>query len=95
MAKGHKGPDIMPLDIQSPILRIRMIKGLTKAEMALVLATTDTTIKSMERGSIGIDATAQEALTKLGEDGTKISDEQEVFIKRRREWLTKRFLEGE
>lgn len=94
MAKEHTG-DIMPLDIQSPITRIRMIKGLTQAEIALVLATTDTTIKRMERGSIGIDATAQEALTKLGEDGAKISDEQEVFIKRRREWLTKRFLEGE
>lgn len=94
MAKEHAG-DIMPLDIQSPILRIRMIKGLTQTEMALVLDTHDAIISNMEVGTAEINETSQKALTKLGENGVKIASEQRTFIRKQRAWLTRQFLKGE
>lgn len=96
MAKVHKKPVehngvFMPLDIQSPIVRIRMLKGLTLNEMAVVLQVADTVVSNMENGSAEISESSQEALTGLGLDGAEIAKEQEEFIEKKRAWLLERF----
>ena len=86
---------MMPLDIQSPILRIRMLKGLTPDEMAIVLGVTEATVSKMEKGLAEIDKASQVTLTGLGLNGYELAKEQEEFISKKRAWLIKRFLEKE
>ena len=88
---GERNGVFMPLDIQSPIIRIRMLKGLTQNEMAVVLQVAGTTVSNMEDGSAKISESSQEALTGLGLDGAEIAKEQEEFIEKKRAWLLKRF----
>lgn len=90
LAKEHVG-EIMPLDIQSPITRIRMLKGLSQGEMATVLDTTDIIVSDMEKGSAEINERSQKAITELGFDGTKEAKLQREFIKKRRQWMAKHF----
>lgn len=88
---GERNGVLMPLDIQSPIIRIRMLKGLTQSEMAVVLRVSRTTVSDMEEGSAEINESSQEGLTGLGFNGAEIAKEQEEFIEKRRAWLLKRF----
>jgi len=90
LVKEHVG-EIMPLDIQSPITRIRMLKGLSQGEMATVLGTTDIIVSDMEKGSAEINERSQEGLTELGFDGTKEAKLQQEFIEKRRQWMVKHF----
>jgi len=90
MVKEHVG-EIMPLDIQSPITRIRMLKGLSQSEMATVLGTIYITVVNMEKGSVVIDENSQKALTELGFNGTKEAELQIEFIEKRRQWMVKHF----
>lgn len=92
MTDEHDGK-IMPLDIQSPILRIRMLKGLTQDEMAIVLGIEGTEVSNIEKGTAKISETSQEALTGLGFNGPELAKEQEEFIAKKRAWLIKRFAE--
>jgi transcriptional regulator with XRE-family HTH domain len=91
MTKEHDG-EIMPLDIQSPITRIRMLKGLTRVEIAVVLGTTVTTISNMEEGTVEINERLQEEITNLGFDGAEEAELQKGFIKKKSEWLSQHML---
>lgn len=84
----HTG-DIMPLDIQSPIIRIRMKKGLSQASMGLVLDISAEMITCLEEGKAKLDEKAQEAFTKFGFDGPELAKEQEEFIEKKRKWSLK------
>lgn len=94
MAEERSGK-IMPLDIQSPILRVRVLKGLTPDEMAIVLGVEGTVVSSMEKGTASISENSQDALTQLGFNGSELVREQEEFISKKREWLIRHFAEKE
>ena len=94
MVEEHTGK-IMPLDIQSPILRIRMLKGLTLDEMAIVLGVEGTAVSNMEKGTASISENSQLELTTLGFNGPELAKEQEEFIEKKRAWLIKRIAEKE
>lgn len=86
---------IMPLDIQSPILRIRTLKGLTPDEMAIVLGVEGTVVSSIEKGTAPISEDSQIVLTGLGFNGSELAREQEEFISKKRKWLIRHFAEKE
>ncbi len=94
MVEERKGK-MMPLDIQSPILRIRMLKGLTPDEMAVVLGVEGIVVSSIEKGTALISEDSQLVLTGLGFNGPELAKEQEEFISKKREWLIKHFAEKE
>jgi len=94
MSRPHKQPaehngKIMPLDIQSPITRIRMLKGLTQVEIGIVLNVSETVIASLETGGCKMTERVQEGLTELGLDGPLLTKEQDEFTVKKREWLLK------
>lgn len=98
MLKPHVRPvehdgEIMPLDIQSPITRIRMQKGLTQAAIGIVLGVSETTIANLGTGGCKMNEKIQDALTELGLDGPALAKEQDEFIKKKRAWLIKHFME--
>ena len=91
MTKEHDG-EIMPLGIQSPITRIRMLKGLRQDEMAIVLGTSDTIVSDMEEGTVEISERLQEEITNLGFNGAEEAKLQKEFIEKKREWLSQHML---
>lgn len=92
MSGPHKGPVepdgvIMPLDIQSPVILIRMKKGLSQAEIGVVLNVSEKAIELLETGECKMTKRVQEGLTELGFDGAELANEQEEFIEKKRKWL--------
>lgn len=90
MVQGHKD-EIMPFDIQSPLIGIRMKRGLSPSEMAIVLGVSVNVVADMENGVVALSENVQKALSELGLDGPAVADKQLEFIQKKHDWLVQRF----